>query len=48
MKIRITNEERIEMERIKWIDQTRGLAIFLVILGHIIGGLDFGVGGGYW
>lgn len=34
------------MERIKWIDQTRGLAIFLVILGHIIGGLDFGVGGG--
>lgn len=32
------------MERIKWIDQTRGLAILLVILGHIIGGLSTNVG----
>lgn len=36
-------EER--MERIKWIDRSRGLAILLVILGHIIGGLEVGIGG---
>lgn len=34
------------MERIKWIDRSRGLAILLVILGHIIGGLEVGIGGG--
>lgn len=33
------------MERIKWIDRSRGLAILLVILGHIIGGLEAGIGG---
>jgi fucose 4-O-acetylase-like acetyltransferase len=33
------------MDRIRWIDRTRGLAILLVVLGHVIGGLDFRVGG---
>lgn len=31
------------MERVRWIDRARGFAIFLVVLGHIIGWLDFSV-----
>lgn len=31
-------------ERIEWIDQIRGFAILLVVLGHVIGGLDY-IGG---
>lgn len=29
------------MERVRWIDRARGIAILLVVLGHIIGWLDF-------
>lgn len=32
--------------RIKWIDEVRGLVIILVILGHVIGGLSADIGGG--
>lgn len=32
--------------RIRWIDEVRGLAIILVIIGHVIGGLSSEIGGG--
>ena len=35
----------MKKERIEWIDQVRGFAILLVVLGHVIGGLDQ-IGGG--
>lgn len=32
-------------KRVEWIDEARGAAIILVILGHVIGGVDETLGG---
>jgi fucose 4-O-acetylase-like acetyltransferase len=34
------------MDRQRWIDELRGVAIILVIVGHVIGGVDVSIGGG--
>lgn len=34
------------VKRIHWIDEVRGFAIILVIIGHVIGGLGSEIGGG--